>query len=355
MTTHDDACLVVVVCGCNSLPLVDDCLRSLREADDPGLPVRVVFVDDGGSDGSSEHVRRNYPDITVVKLARNVGFAGANNAGWREARHRWPGMRYLFLLNVDTILDRRALAELTAKMAQRPTIGAAQAKLRLHPRTDQLNSAGNRCHYLGYGWVTALNEVDHGQYDHVDAIDYASGAAVMIRASLLDDVGLFDEAMFMYHEDTELSWKLRLAGHEIVLAAKAVVYHKYTGSAPVKYYYHLERNRWVLLLTHYRWRTLLLLSPAMLLMEIGQVLFALRQGKLWDKLRVWGWLVHPANLAYLHRRRKESRRIRRISDRPFMADFACRIEHPGVDGPILRHLGNPALAAWWRLARPMIR
>ena len=94
-----------------------------------------------------------------------------------------------------------------------------------------IHSRGNELHYLGVGFVGGDGEPDRALGE--EPIAYASGAAVLYRAHGLRDVGLFDPALFMYHEDSDLGWRLRLAGWQSVLAPAAVIYHDYdfTGAA----------------------------------------------------------------------------------------------------------------------------
>jgi GT2 family glycosyltransferase len=290
----------------------------------------------------------------VLRLERNTGFAGGNNAGWEFAQRMWPDLEFLTLLNPDTRVGEGWLSALAGALDAQPRAAAAQPLLLLHDRPDRLNTLGNRSHFLGFGHVSHLGEASDPLPAPVPAMQFPSGAAVMLRAAAVRGLGLFDERFFLYLEDADLGWKLRQAGHELILAPAARVWHKYRGDAPLRAYELLERNRWILLLTYYRWRTLLLLAPALAAMELGQCLFSLLRGVPAQKLRAWGWHLSAESLGHVLRRRREAQRNRRLSDRAFLADFTGRIDFPGLRSPLLRWVANPLFAAYWAVARRLI-
>ena len=342
----------VLIVSYNSRHYLDECLRSVLDSDDGPLVRRVVVVDNASRDGSAAFVREQFPQVDVVELDRNLGFAGGNNAGLDYLRQRYPSLTHLALLNPDTVVRSGWLGELVEYLRRNPHVAAAQVKLLMHPQTDRFNSAGNRCHYLGFGFVTACGEQDRGQYDQPRTIDFASGAALVVDARRLDEVGLFDGRMFLYLEDTDLAWKLRLQGWQVAYVPSSVVYHKYAFDKNYRFYYYFERNRLYLLLIYYRMGTLLLLLPALLAMELSQCLFALARGLLGDRLRAYRWLLSPANQAVIRARRRQVQRLRRVSDREFMGGFAGRIEHAAVSG--LARLADAVFAAYWAVARRLI-
>jgi GT2 family glycosyltransferase len=258
------------------------------------------------------------------------------------------------LLNADTEVRSGWLAVLGTFLDRHRSAGCAQAKLLLHARNRTLNTAGNRSHYLGFGMMTGYGEPDHRQYDQRRKIDFPSGAAVMIRMSVLEQLGLFDENFYMYLEDADLGWKLRQAGHDCFFVPDAVVYHKYVPDAAVSFYEHFERNRWLLLLTYYKRRTLLVLAPALAIMEVGQLVYATASGRLGAKLRSWRWFGPRAHRDHVRRRRRVARQFRARSDRQFTQGFSGTVELPAGQPLLLRCLANPLLAGYWRIMKRLI-
>ena len=347
--------IAVVIASHNGMAYLDDCLAALLAAPDPGVQVRVVVADDASTDGSAAHLLARWASqIDLVPLRTNVGFAAASNAGWLFVRTRYPQTHYLVLLNQDTIVRPGWLTPLLAHLATNPETGVVQPKILLHPQTERLNTAGNRSHFLGLGFCPSYGEVDRGQYDQARTIDYASGAALMLRAHLAESYGLFEPVLGAYLEDADLSWKLRLSGWAAAVAPQSVVYHRYQADTKLRHYYHLEKNRWWLLLTYYRWRTLLLLLPAFAVLEAGQCLFAARHGLLGQKLRAYTFYLHPQHLRLLRARRREIQTRRRLTDRQFMANFSGVFSAPGLKSPLWRLVGNPLLNGYWQVARRLI-
>ena len=352
MPTHVNVAILIV--SYNARQYLPDCLNSVLASRDEGITRRIVVVDNASADGSAEYVADNFPDVDLVRSHINRGFAGGNNLGWDFIRKTYPDTDLLALLNPDTIVADGWLWPMAECIRADDTVAITQAKLRLHPRTDRLNSAGNRNHFLGFGFVTAYEELDRGQYDRIRPIDFASGAAAMIRCSLLRRVGLFDQDMFLYLEDTDLSWKVRQMGYQVLFVPASLVYHKYSPNRGHRFYYYFERNRWWVLLTYYRPATLVVLAPAAILMELGQLWFAWRAGLLAQKLASYAYFLQHANRRRLGRRRRTAQARRTVSDRQFMGGFSGTIDVPGLKHDLMRLVANPLLKLYWAVARRLI-
>ena len=317
-----------------------------------GRPVAEGNPSPGGTPDAADAPKSG---ITVLLSAANLGFAGGNNLGFREIRSRFPHVKYVALLNQDTCVAPGWLAALTRVLQETPDAAAAQAKLMLYPQITRFNSAGNWSHFLGFGFVTAFNEFNTGQFDRVRDLDFPSGAAMMIRvADIAGDEDLFDPTFGSYLEDAELGWRLRLRGRRILFAPASVVYHKYAFAQNPGFYENLERNRWFLLLACYRLRTLLVLLPAMILMEGGLLLFFAAKGMLGVKLRAMSSIFDPKWRGHLTARRRTIQSSRTLSDRELVARFGARIDFPHIRNPLLNVVGNPLLQVYWYFARRLI-
>lgn len=347
--------VVVLVCCYNGRAHLPELLGSLTASDDGDIDRRIVVVDNASTDGSGDYVREHFSDVDCVRIEPNRGFTGGNNEGYGHVRRCYPEARYLVLLNTDTIVVSGWLRALVACMESDERVAAAQPMIVLHPETERINTIGNRSHYLGFGMMEGYGEPVAKTQAGEGAMDFPSGAAVMLRMSALEVVGLFDELFYMYLEDADLGWKLRQRGDELRYVPGSVVQHKYMPDAPTKYYRHLERNRWLLLLTYYRWRTLLLLAPALAVMEVGQCVYAATQGALGRKVASWGDLLKPRVWRALRARRRAAQGRRGVSDRVFMTRFVGRVHLPGGDPWALRWVANPLFAGYWRVVRGLIR
>jgi GT2 family glycosyltransferase len=350
-TIPDMEIAVLIVCY-NSAGDIEECLMSVLNSADDGIQKRIVVVDNCSTDGTAELVRK-FDRVDLVSSAQNNGFTGGNNLGWRHICQRYPEVKYLCLLNPDTIVESGWLASLADFLNSNDRIGSVQSKIRLHPQTDKIASTHTKCHFLGFGIQGGYGQVDTGQFDQPRQVDFAHGAAMLIRASLLKQYGLFIEEMFLYLEDTELSWRIKQLGWEVWLVPQSVVYHKYVFSNH-RYYYYFERNRWLLLFTYYKAGTFLLLAPALFLMELGQWFFALRNGLLSQKFRSCKYFFNPENRAELWQRRKAAQARRIISDRQFMADFTGRIDFSELDGGAALKIANRIFSAYWSVAKKLL-
>ena len=214
------------------------------------------------------------------KNTDNLGFSGGNNQAMRLALEE--GFEYVYLLNPDTEAQPGFLNAAIEALESDRNVGIVQSLLRLHPRTELVNSYGNEIHFLGFGYAggESMSITDPSVQAKLARRDiaYASGAGMLVRASLLREIGFLDEELFAYHEDLEYSWRALLAGFRVLLAPNSVVYHKYEFSRSITKYYWMERNRLIVLARLYRWPTLLLVAPAFLVMELGLWLFAFRGG-----------------------------------------------------------------------------
>jgi GT2 family glycosyltransferase len=355
MVTRSDKCFVAILIVChNGREHLEDCLSSVQASDDGELSRHIVVVNNGSKDGSREFLRDRFPEVEVIDSTDNLGFAAGNNLGRAVIKVRHPEVSFLTLLNQDTRVASGWLRPLVEFLREHPEVGAVQPKLMLYAEPARINTLGNMSHFLGFGFLKGYGEPERERYQEPMCITFASGAAVMLRTELLEQVGLFDEEFFAYLEDADICWALRQIGFSTYLVPASIVYHKYAATAPYRHYYLLERNRYMLLFKFYKIRTLLLLAPALWLMEIGQWLFAVQHGLLHERWRVVCYFLRPANILRLWNIRIVAQTRRMISDHEFLHDFCGVIEVKATDNPLMRYIGNPVLGRYWSLAKRLI-
>jgi GT2 family glycosyltransferase len=259
----------VVIPTWNGARFLAPCLDALRAQTAPDFE-RIV-VDNGSTDHTSEVLAR-YPEVRVVCLPRNLGFAGGVNAGIRAARGA-----VVVLLNNDTEVEPGWLAALLAALATDETIGMATSKVRLFDRRDTLHTTGDTVDLAGRAANRGVWEVDRGQWDRSPAVFGASAAAAAYRRALFDQVGLFEERFASYMEDVDLAWRARLAGWRCVYVPEAVVYHHVsaTGGGALASYL-VARNRIWVIARNYPARLLLRHLPAVVGAQVAVASGALR-------------------------------------------------------------------------------
>jgi len=231
-------------------------------------------------------------------ISREDGnYAAANNAGIKRATE--DGCKYFVIANMDAKFDQNWLAELMEAVRTDKKIGIVQSKILLYPKNNKewkkpkINSIGNIIHFLGFGFAGGYGQEDREIDGCPEIKGYASGCSFIIKKEVIDRIGYYDEDYYMYHDDIEMSWRTRLLGYKIVLAPKSVVYHKYDFSRSVKMLYYMERNRYLTIFHYYRMPTILISLPALLVMELGMILYSLKNGWFREKIKVDLYFLDP--------------------------------------------------------------
>lgn len=235
----------VVVVNWNGRRFLDACLEAVLAQEVVG-GFEVILADNASDDGSREHVAARWPEVRVVDTGGNLGFAGGNNVGIRCAVGD-----HVVLLNNDTRARSGWLSALVAAADADPSLGAVTSKLVYMDRPDTIQNAGSLLLTDGSGADRGNGEIDRGQYDTPDEVFAMCGGAVLLKRSMLDDVGLFDETFFTYYEDTDLSWRMRLRGWRIWYEPRAVVEHVHAGTSvewSPAFTFHVDRNRLFMIL-----------------------------------------------------------------------------------------------------------
>jgi GT2 family glycosyltransferase len=287
--------VTVVIVVYNALPYLPNLAAALARQTYPRI--ETVVVDNASTDGAADCIAREMPAAMLIRLRTNGGYAAGNNAALPHCHGD-----YLALLNPDTEPEPDWLAALVAAMEADASIGLATSKIVLTNDRTRINTCGNTVHVAGFATCRGL---DAPAAEYTDAADVAavSGAAFIIRRTLMERLGGFDASFFMYVEDTDLSWRALLAGARCRFVPTSVVAHRYALTLGAEKTFYLERNRMQMLLKCYRARTLLLLAPALLLGEVAAWGYAALQGAahLRAKARATRWV-------FRHRREIRGRR-----------------------------------------------
>jgi hypothetical protein len=315
---------------------------------------RLIVVENGPEHLAARWFAERAPGVSVLVPGTNTGYAGGNALGMQRALA--DGADHVVVITQDTDLEPDALAALVDVAESHPEAGAIQPKL-LRREPDGrvvIHSRGNALHYLGVGFVGGDGEPDRPLA--IQPIAYASGAAVLYRAAALRAVGTFDPVLFMYHEDSDLGWRLRLAGWECLLAPAAVVHHDYDFARPAwkRKWHYVERNRLINVLTHYHAATLALLAPALLAFEPVGWLYAARSGWLGERLAVYGFFARPATWRYLAAKRRAVQALRRRRDRDLVPLLSARFAFGPVATAAVRWVLDPVFSTYWRVVSRLI-
>lgn len=234
----------IVVVSYNTAAYIEACLMSLLELDYPD--VEIIVVDNASSDGSAAKVRAHFPDVEVVELPDNKGFAGGASVGLYMASGD-----IVATVNPDVRLDPGWLAAVAETLDSESDTGIVGSKI-LYPDGKTLQHAGGLVHYpLATTEHIGRGEIDAGQYNYPREVSFVTGAALAMWRDLGRNLSFFDEDFYpVYYEDVDLCWRARKEGVQVVYQPRAVAYHHESvtmnrESGQYYTYYHANRLRFV--------------------------------------------------------------------------------------------------------------
>lgn len=304
-----DPLVSVIIPNWNGAALLPACLDSLRAQTYRRL--EIIVVDNASTDDSAALVRERYPEVRLIVLPENRGLTGGVNAGIRAAQGE-----IIALLNNDAEAEPAWVEALVQALEAHPEAGSAASKMLLYDRRDVLNSAGDTYGLDGIPGNRGVWERDVGQYDADIEVFGACGGAAAYRRTMLEEIGLFDEELFMYCEDVDLAWRAQIAGYRCVFAPAARVYHRLsaTGGGALASFY-TGRNTLLVVAKDY---------PPALLRRYWPLVLRAQLRIAWDALRAWrgeaararlrGQLAGLRLFRRWTRKRAEVYRLRRVSD-----------------------------------------
>jgi len=247
-----DETIFVVVLSYNGLADTRRCLASLPAALRPG--VRPVLVDNGSTDGTAEAVAREFPWCEVLRVPVNNGPVGGNNAGIEAALK--TGDTWVMLLNNDTTVDPRLFDRMQAAAAANPGFAVLGPVIRFMDDPDVVMTDGcvfNSPDSRGFFTRKAV-PLANSEPPRATDVDIVNGCCLMIRADMLRTIGMFDERIFMYHDEADLCLRVLGAGGKLGVIDHALIWHKgsatskTTGKKSIRYFD--ARNLWYLLKKH---------------------------------------------------------------------------------------------------------
>lgn len=280
----------------NALAMTKEQLLDVAKLRTGDLDVECLVVDNGSPDGTEAAIK-NYklPNMKYrfLQSGGNLGFAGGNNVGIKDALRR--NMDYLILMNNDLILQKDIVVKLVDFMKNNPDVGVASPKMyfakgyEFHKDRYKEFEKGKVLWYAGgavdkknvYTFHRGVDEVDRGQYDKIEDTDVANGACVIASKEVFKKVGLLDASFFLYWEDADFSERVRRAGFRVVYFPKTWMWHKVSastgGSGSPTNDYFLIRNRLFFAIRYSSFRT----KFAVLRDTVKQIFV----GRTWQK---WG-------------------------------------------------------------------
>lgn len=229
------------------------CLDALARSTHPVTP---LVVDNGSRDDSVARIRACHPDVAILALGANHGYAGGNNRG---LAHAAGDCDFAWLLNPDVTVAPDCLARLLAAASALPRAAMLGPLVRMREDPGRILSAGGR---LVGGWARhhGIGELDRGQFAAPAEVDFVNGCALLVRRAALAAIGLLDERYFLYAEEVDWCHRARQAGYTCVVVPSALAWHPNTrardAESPLVTYY-ITRNQLLFIQKHRLGRLLL--------------------------------------------------------------------------------------------------
>lgn len=326
----------ILIVTFNSANRLSECLRSVRQQDYPAL--EIIVLDNASTDKTPELLKQLSPEVHTVLNESNIGFAAAQNQAIKLARGEW-----LLCLNPDVLLNPNFISELVKAGMKDASVGSICGKLRrwkpgANPeRTSTIDSTGmyflRNLRHLDRG----AEEIDRGQYNQMEYVFGASGAAALYRRSMIEDVSVaeefFDEDFFAYREDADLAWRAQILGWRCLYTPSAVAWHQRRVTPqrrrqlPLAINWHSVKNRFLMRMKNASlglclrlffpiiWRDAMIAGYALLRdwRLISALLYPLRRLRSLQKKRCW---------IQSHRRVSDREFLRWFDNRPVSEPFS---------------------------------
>lgn len=299
----------VIIPNWNGVNLLKDCLISLRRQTFKNF--EIILVDNGSEDNSVNFVQNNFPEVKIIKLSKNYGFAKAINAGVKASVSK-----YVVFLNNDTKVDKNWLKNLIMCADKNPKAISISSKL-LNYYDKKIDGVGIVINEVGQARSLGWQEEDKGQYDNVKYILGATGGAALFRGKEFIKLGGFDESYFMYYEEVDFAFRAQFQGYKSILCPKAIVYHKHKTSAK-KLPQHIEywqfRNMTQTIIKDFPSKVLFKKRRLLkiILVHLNTIFYQLKNGFFWPPLLTEIWLI--INLPRLLQQRAKIQKAKLVDD-----------------------------------------
>ena len=269
--------VAIVILNYNGIEHLYDFLPSVIKTTYPNH--EIIVADNGSTDDSVKLLKDHFEDVTLIEMKENYGFAKGYNEALKQVESD-----YYVLLNSDVEVEANWIEPIIKLLEKDATVGACQPKIRAYTdkkRFEYAGAAGGWIDNLGYpfcrGRIFDQTEIDEGQYDQMQEIFWASGAALFIRSKIFHALGGFDGDYFAHSEEIDLCWRIKRAGFKIVVEPKSVVYHLGGGTlnyvSPNKTFLNFRNSLFTLLKNEERSRLFWLIPTRLLLDGVAAMLF----------------------------------------------------------------------------------
>jgi len=231
----------IITVNYNNTAVTIDLLRSIKHLEYKN--VEVIVVDNNSAENPTQQLKNILSSVNVIISNKNLGFAGGNNLGIKEAKGE-----YLFFVNNDTELTPQIINGLLEVFETYPDAGAVSPKFHYYYAPGTIEFAGYKAinSFTGRNSMVGCRIKDEGQYDTISKTNYAHGGGMMISRKVIDEVGMMPEVYFLYYEEFDWCEQMKRKGYNIYYQYKSLIYHKESmsvGKKSVLKTFYINRNR----------------------------------------------------------------------------------------------------------------
>ncbi len=307
----------VIIPNWNGKHLLRVCLLSLRKQTLKNF--EIILVDNGSVDGSVSYIKKYYPEVKVIGLDKNYGFAKAVNVGIKAAQGE-----YLALINNDTEVDKNCLHYLVKAADDHPEVGFVAAKMLNFYQRDMIDSAGDFIDVVGHADNIGRGQKDGPQFNKPGYVFLVTGGGGLFKRAVFKKVGYFDEDYFAYFEDVDLCLRAQMVGFKGWYEPKAKIYHIHKATADkiksmVEYLQFRNLTQTViknfpisLFLKDFNWLKALLVN-------LNTIRFLASQGQALQALQAEAWIL--IHLPTLFKKRFEIQKSKNVLDEYLISNF----------------------------------
>ena len=269
--------VTVIVLNWNGKDLTIDCLESLQRVN--YLNFNILVVDNGSTDGSVELLKEKFPEVSILVLEKNLGYAAGNNRGFDSLKHDQP--EYVIFLNNDTIVDENFIEPLVEQLLTHKKASQTVPKIYYENDPKLIWYAGGIVNlWTGSIYHLGIRQYDGSAYSKTRKTKYATGCCFCMRYEEFKEFGGFDETFPMYSEDVDLSLWIRAAGKQVWFVPDSKIWHKVSASLGGAFSFgkivRKARGIFLLIKKHanlVQWLILIVLLPIQLIIVLLKLIF----------------------------------------------------------------------------------